>query len=95
MSNPFHPLSTKAAQTGRHFPIVLVFLTMNPSVAKAGGVQSQGANGEAVVIYCDPLATQDLGASGFPGRVKNEKIIVAPLDCPFGQIQSFRKKHGF
>jgi hypothetical protein len=70
-------------------------VSIYPSVAKAGGVQSQGANGEAVVIYCDPLATQDLGASGFPGRVKNEKIIVAPLDCPFGQIQSFRKKHGF
>ena len=48
----------------------------NPIVAKAGGDQSQGAKGEAVVIYCDPLVTQDLGASGFPGRVKNEKIIV-------------------
>jgi hypothetical protein len=32
--------------------------------------------GEAAVIYCDPLATQDLGASGFTGRVKNKKIIV-------------------
>jgi hypothetical protein len=42
----------------------------NPSVAKAGGGQSQGAKGEAVVIYCDPLATQDMGSSGFPGRVK-------------------------
>jgi hypothetical protein len=41
-----------------------------PSVAKAGGGQSQGAKGEAVVIYCDPLATQDMGSSGFPGRVK-------------------------
>ena len=49
---------------------------VKPSVAKAGGVQSQGAKGEAAVIYCDPLATQDLGASGFPDRVKNEKIIV-------------------
>ena len=46
------------------------YCRLNPSVAKAGGVQSQGAKGEAVVIYCDPLATQDLGAAGFPGRVK-------------------------
>jgi hypothetical protein len=43
---------------------------VDPSVAKAGRVQSQGATGEAVVICCDPLATQDLGAAGFPGRVK-------------------------
>ena len=37
---------------------------------KPEGGQSQGAKGEAVVIYCEPLAPQDLGASGFPGRVK-------------------------
>jgi hypothetical protein len=49
-----------------------------PSVAKVGGGQSQGAKGEAVAIYCDPLATLDLGASDFPGRVKNEKIIDTP-----------------
>jgi molecular chaperone DnaJ len=41
-----------------------------PSVAKAGGCQSQGAKGEAVALYCDPLATPDLASSGFPGRVK-------------------------
>ena len=51
---------------------------LNPNVAKAGGVQSQGAKGEAVALYCDPLATPDLGASGFPARVKNEKIIDTP-----------------
>ena len=45
-------------------------LQINPIVAKAEGNQSQGAKGEAVVIYCDPLVTKDLGASGFPGRVK-------------------------
>jgi hypothetical protein len=42
--------------------------SVNPSVAKAGGCQSQSAKGEAVVIYCDPLATQDMGSSGFSDR---------------------------
>ncbi|WP_319522290.1 hypothetical protein [uncultured Desulfosarcina sp.] len=51
---------------------------VNPSVAKAGGSQSQGAKGEAVVVYCNPLATPDLVSSGFPARVKKEKIIVTP-----------------
>ena len=46
------------------------FSEVNPIVAKAGGDQSQGAKGEAVVIYCDPLVTKDLGASGFSSRVK-------------------------
>ena len=49
-----------------------------PHRAKAGGDQSQGAKGEAVVVYCEPLVTKELGASGFPGRVENEKIIVTP-----------------
>jgi hypothetical protein len=40
------------------------------NVAKAGGSQSQDAKGEAVALYCDPLATPDLASSGFPGRVK-------------------------
>jgi hypothetical protein len=39
---------------------------MNPIVAKAGELQSQGAKGEAVVGYCEPLATPDLELSGFP-----------------------------
>jgi len=37
-----------------------------PIVAKVGGLQSQGAKGEAVVIYCEPIATPDLEFSGFP-----------------------------
>jgi len=41
-----------------------------PKVAKAGESQSQGAKGEVVALYCDPLATPDLVFSGFPGRVK-------------------------
>jgi len=37
-----------------------------PNVAKAGGLQSQGVKGEVVVVYHDPLTTQDLKFSGFP-----------------------------
>jgi len=40
----------------------------NPNVAKAGGLQSQGVKGEAVIGYRNPLTTQDLKSSSFPGR---------------------------
>jgi hypothetical protein len=40
----------------------------NPNVAKAGGLQSQGVKGEAVVGYRDLLTTQDLKSSGFPSK---------------------------
>jgi len=43
----------------------LSVLNIYPNVAKVGGLQSQGARGEAVVIYCEPLATPDLEPSGF------------------------------
>jgi len=39
-----------------------------PNVAKAGGLQSQGVKGEAVIGYRDPLTTWDLKSSSFPGR---------------------------
>jgi hypothetical protein len=35
-------------------------------IAKAGGFQSQGVEGEAVVVYREPLTTPDLMSSGFP-----------------------------
>ena len=38
-----------------------------PHVAKACGRKSQGAKGEAEVIYCEPLATPDLASAGVPG----------------------------
>jgi hypothetical protein len=41
-------------------------ISVNPNVAKAGGLQRQGAKGAAVVGYCKPLATPDLKSSGFP-----------------------------
>ncbi len=37
-----------------------------PNVAKAGGLQSQGVKGEAVIGYRKSLTTQDLKSSGFP-----------------------------
>jgi hypothetical protein len=37
---------------------------VNSNVAKAGGLQSQGAKGAAVASYCKPLATPDLEPSG-------------------------------
>ena len=40
--------------------------SINPNVAKAGALQSQGTKGEAVALYCDPLVTLDLECSGFP-----------------------------
>ena len=40
--------------------------SINPNVAKIGGLQSQGAKVEAVVGYCEALATPDLKPSGFP-----------------------------
>jgi len=42
--------------------------SVDPSVAKVGGLQSQGVKGENVVGYLDPLTTQDLKSSGFPVR---------------------------
>jgi hypothetical protein len=43
-----------------------LFDRLEPNVSKAGAIQSQGAKGVAVVIYCNPLATPDLDCSGFP-----------------------------
>ena len=37
------------------------------NVAKVGGLQSPGVKGDAVVGYREPLTTQDLESSGFPG----------------------------
>ena len=34
--------------------------------ARVGELQSQGAKGEAVVVYCEPLATRNLELSGVP-----------------------------
>ena len=44
---------------------------IHPNVAKAGGLQSQGVEGEAVVVYREPLTTPDLMSSGLSRRVNN------------------------
>ena len=47
---------------------VLKKTSIDLNVAKVGGLQSRGVKGEAVVIYRNPLTTQDLKSSGFPER---------------------------
>ena len=44
---------------------------VNLNVAKAGGFQSPGVKGEAVLDYRNPLTTQDLMSSDFPEAVNN------------------------
>jgi hypothetical protein len=61
---------------------------VNPSVAKVGGLQSQGAEGEAIVGYCDPSATPDLESSGFPEGGKRWSKTEPILEYSVG---SFRK----
>ena len=39
---------------------------MNPCVATVGGLESQGAKDESVIICRDSLATPDLDPTGFP-----------------------------
>jgi len=46
----------------------LLYVLIYPNVAKAGGFESQGVKGEAVIDYRDPLTTRDLKSSSFPGR---------------------------
>jgi hypothetical protein len=41
-------------------------LFYNQDFARVGGLQSQGAKGEAVVGYREPLATLNLKPSGAP-----------------------------
>ncbi len=42
-------------------------IKVDPNVANAGGLQSQGVKGEVVVFYFEPLTTQNLKSSGVPG----------------------------
>jgi len=44
---------------------------INPNLAKAGGLQSQGIEGEAVGVCREPLTTLDLMYSGLSGSVNN------------------------
>ncbi len=37
-----------------------------PNVANVGGLQNPGVKGEVVVLYFEPLTTQNLKSSGVP-----------------------------
>ena len=52
-------------------------MILSPNVAKSGGLHRQGAEGEVVILYCEPLATLDLNPSGFPGTGKQRSKIDA------------------
>ncbi len=46
---------------------------MDPNVANIGGLQSQGVKGEVVVLYFEPLTTQNLKSSGVPRCFKGKQ----------------------
>jgi hypothetical protein len=46
--------------------MLLLLSRVDPNVANVGGLQSQGVEGEVVVLYFEPLTTQDLKSSGVP-----------------------------
>ncbi len=41
-------------------------MTLSSNVANVGGLQIPGVKGEVVVLYFEPLATQNMKASGSP-----------------------------
>ena len=41
-------------------------MSVDPNVANVGGLQGQGVEGEVVVLYFEPLTTQNLKSSGVP-----------------------------
>jgi len=62
--------------------------SVNPNVAKAGGLQSQGVKGEVVVVYRESLTTQDLKFSGF------FRVVYATLGLTETRISSSRASLG-
>ena len=57
-----------------------------PNAAKVGGFPRQGTKGEAMVVYCDPLATRHLEPSGFPAGEKRWPAIDLILKCVPGWL---------
>ena len=87
---PNNQTSVRVVSAGRGF--------ITPADAKAGGLQSQGVEGEIVVVYLDPLTTQDLKFSGFPDvlgrsskseaqRVNNMAKSTTSFESTIGDIQ--------
>jgi len=60
---------------------------LNPNVAKAGGLKSQGVEGEAVIVYREPLATPDLMSSGLSRRVNNMAKSTSSFEFTWWDIQ--------
>jgi hypothetical protein len=60
--------------------------SLYPNAAKAGGLQSQGVKGEAVISYRNPLITQNLKSSGFPARVNNMAKSIPSFEFTDGDI---------
>jgi hypothetical protein len=60
------PILLKSISALDIFLWIHILSRKNPNVAKAGGLQSQGVKGEAVLGYRKPLTKKDLMPSGFP-----------------------------
>jgi hypothetical protein len=55
---------------------------IHANVAKAGGLQSPGVKGEAVISYRNPLTTPDLKSSGFPAGLTTWQNRLHPSNAP-------------
>jgi hypothetical protein len=76
------PISFKTTSTN--------LIRIDPNVAKAGGLQSQGVKGEVVVVYLESLTTQDLKSSGFPDVLgRSSKSEAQRVDNIEKSIQTF------
>jgi hypothetical protein len=60
------------------------FIRVYPNVAKAGGLQSQGAKGAAVVVYCKTLGNAGYEVLRLSRRVKRWPIIDPILKFTIG-----------
>ena len=47
-------------------PLIKTASMVYPNVANVGGLQSQGVEGDVVVLYSESLTTQNLKSSGVP-----------------------------
>ena len=71
--------------------------TLTPTLQKPEGFRApddgistslrQDAEGEAVIIYCEPLATRDLGSSDFPASVDSIAKSASSFEFTIGDIQ--------
>ena len=71
----------------------IIPFTMYPNVAKAEGAADAGVKGEAVVVYADPLTTQQMLYHRLSRRVKNMAVFLDITRSAFHKItQKDRKK---